>query len=360
MKKLLFIILALVFLTACANKDKPTNNIINQQENKVENKEKEKPPKTEEPKIVQEPNDDDKKIISSLDGLRHYKEQLLRIPVVVSIDNHPKARWQSGLKDAEIIYEVEVEFPYTRYIAVFLAKEPTTIGPVRSARPYIVYYALENKGIFTHVGGSSDAFQEIKRLGVKNVDGLHTNALWYYVSTGKTSPHTSYTTVKSIRDEAKKYGYNLDVKVEGYIFNEKPTKLSLIYTDAKSISDINIAYNKENTTSYIYDSKKELFFRFKDGKKHIDEIDKEQLTVQNIILIEAKRAVVDNEGRLDIKTIGTGKGYYVTMGEVIPITWKKKDEKSRTRFYFNDKEINLNPGNTWIQVTSSLNSITIK
>nr|WP_312576332.1 hypothetical protein [Sedimentibacter sp.] len=36
--------------------------------------------------------DDANKVVSSLDGLKYYQEDLQRRPVAVSIDNHPKAR----------------------------------------------------------------------------------------------------------------------------------------------------------------------------------------------------------------------------------------------------------------------------
>ena len=42
-------------------------------------------------------------------------------------DNHPKARWQSGISQAEIVYEFMVEAPYTRYMGIFLANDQSLL-----------------------------------------------------------------------------------------------------------------------------------------------------------------------------------------------------------------------------------------
>ncbi len=331
------------------------------------------PPSSEtETPVIEEPNidekevseeelseDDPNKITSPLDGLKYYKEDLAKRPVAVSIDNHPRARWQAGLSQAEIIYEFEVENPYTRYLCIFLAKEPERVGPVRSARPYIIYYALENDGIFVHVGGSEDAFSEISRLSAADIDGLYSSSMWRYYETNKSAPHNMYTTLKQIRAEADKKGYKSDASFEGYSFYKKNTSLSEKYNASKA-EKINITYNKDNTTDYTYDKEKKKYFRFKDCEKHIDELNNQQLTAKNIIIIEAAKKILDNAGRLYLGTIGKGNGLYITNGQSIPITWEKKSEKGRTRFFANGEELTMNPGNTWIQVINRLSSVKIE
>lgn len=306
---------------------------------------------------IEEQEDDSNKVVSPLDGLKYYPEELSKRPVAVSIDNHPDARWQSGLNSAEVIYEFQVEYPYTRYLAVYLANEPKMVGPVRSARPYIIYYAMENDAIFVHVGGSEDAFAEIKRLGAAEVDGLYSGAMWRYNDTGKFAPHNMYTTLKSIRDEAIRLGFRAEGNFEKYNFNEKSKSLSEKY-DISDAKKINITYNKENTTDYTYDNESRLYLRFKDNEKHVDELDKEQLKAKNIIVLEAPKSVLDSVGRLYLETVGTGRGIYFTEGKSCDITWKKSSEKNRTKFYIGNEELNLNPGNTWIQIVDSIGCVT--
>ena len=350
--RIVVLIIFLLFISGCAAKTVDTPEV--------------EEPIIEEivPEIEDEPEEieeeiDPNMVVSQLDGLRYYPEELSKRPVAVSIDNHPRARWQAGLSQAEIVYEVEVEHPFTRYLCIFLAKEPERIGPVRSARPYLIYYALEYDGIFVHVGGSEDAFAEIRRLSAADVDGLYSGAMWRYNDTGKYAPHNMYTTLESIRDEAEYYGYRTEAEYEGYMFKEKDEILSENF-DINSAKEVNIVYNDYNTTDYIYEEENSLYLRFKDEEEHIDELDKKQITAKNIIAIETSKTVLDNEGRLFLGTIGQGNGIYITNGESIPITWEKASEKDKLRFYSGDEELVLNPGNTWIQVVNSLDRITIK
>ena len=347
--KTVVLILLLLFISGCASEtvDKPEleEPIIGET--------------GEDPEDNIEEAFDPNMVVSPLDGLRYYPEELSKRPVAVSIDNHPRARWQAGISQAEIVYEVEVEHPFTRYLCIFLSKEPERVGPVRSARPYIVYYALENDGIFVHVGGSQDAFAEIRRLSVADVDGLYSGAMWRYNDTGKYAPHNMYTTLNSIRKEAESYGYRAEGSFDGYEFYEKNTKLSDKF-ETNNAENVNIVYNAYNTTDYTYNEENCVYLRFKDNEKHIDELDKKQLTAKNIIIIETSKTVLDNEGRLYLGTVGEGKGIYITNSESIPITWEKVTEKSRLKFYTDGEELKLNPGNTWIQVVNSLDKVTLE
>lgn len=353
MKKILIFALFIIilFASSCTNKVSTLQGELQEEEiiglEEIEEQ--------EDDELVEQ--EDPNKIISPLDGLKYYPLELSKRPVAVSIDNHPAARWQAGLRDSEIVYEFQVEYPYTRYLAIYLAKEPKMVGPVRSARPYIIYYAMENDAVFVHVGGSEDAFAEIKKLDVAEVDGLYSGAMWRYNDTGKFAPHNMYTTLKSIRNETVRVGYRTEYFFEKYHFNEKSTALSEKY-DATSAKKINITYNKENTTDYIYDDESKLYLRFKDKEKHVDELYNEQLKTKNIIVLEAPKSVLDSVGRLYLKTIGTGNGIYFTEGETINITWKKNSEKDRTKFYIDEVELNLNPGNTWIQIVDSISCVT--
>ncbi|NLK65136.1 MAG: DUF3048 domain-containing protein [Tissierellia bacterium] len=349
--RLILIIVFLLLISGCAKETVTTEEDVPPID-EIEAELEAEPEETEE-------EIDPNKIISPLDGLRYYPEELSKRPVAVSIDNHPKARWQAGINQAEIVYEVEVEHPFTRYLCIFWAKDPKRIGPVRSARPYLIYYALEFDGIFVHVGGSQDAFTEIKRLNVADVDGLYSGALWRYYDTGKYAPHNAYTTLDSIRNEAEYYAYRTEFNFKGYLFNEKDGKLSEKF-EINSAKEVNIIYNDYNTTDYIYDEEKNSYLRYKDEEEHIDELDNKQITTKNIIAIETSKTVLDNEGRLYLGTIGEGKGIYITNGESIPITWEKVSEKDRLKFYIGDKELMLNPGKTWIQVVNSLDRITLK
>ncbi len=70
-----------------------------------------------------------------LTGLLQPNHQQLSAPaVVVKIDNVAAALPQSGVNQADVVYEEEVEGGLTRLAAVYQSDYPAVVGPVRSGR----------------------------------------------------------------------------------------------------------------------------------------------------------------------------------------------------------------------------------
>ena len=347
-KKHIALILAstMVILCSCSKNDEVVNDTIIIDDKTIIVEEDNN--KNEDLNIVEKEEEDLNKVKSKLNGLKYEEELINQRPIVVSIDNHPNARWQAGISEAEIVYEVEAEAPYTRYLAVFQTQEPKLIGPVRSARPYMIYLALDYDSLFAHVGGSADAFAELNSLAVADIDGLYTSNMWRYNKTNKYAPHNVYTDIESLRKDANSKGYRTEADYAGYEFNDADTDLN----SEELASYVKLTYNNHNTTEYMYDVENKVYIRYKDGEEHIDENNNEKITAKNIIVYNVEKRVLDNEGRLYLGVVGDGTGYYVTNGKVIDITWKKTSEKSETVFYLGSEELKLNPGNVWIQVVS--------
>lgn len=376
---MLLAIIMIVTLVGCGseNKEEDTENtVVSQQKDdskdsnqeNTENKDSEEKEDTEE--IDKESNDgtseEDEKdetdktvkegIPSPLSGIYGKEEKVNRRPVAVMYDNHPKARWQAGLGQAEIVYEFRVEYPYTRYMAIFLVNDPERIGPIRSSRPYFVTTLLEYDPVYVRVGGSEEAKAYIKRLNLADIDGLYSGAFWRYYKTDKKAPNNMYSTMEKIRAEQKRKGYRLKGSFESNKFNEVDTDLQ-----GMEAPKVFITYNKHNNTEYKYDKEEKIYKRYKDGKLHLDELDNSTITTKNIIIQKTNMETIDNIGRLQIDVLGTGKGYYITNGKAIEITWKKESETSKTKFYNNDGEqILFNSGNIWVQVVPLNTKITFK
>ncbi len=286
---------------------------------------------------------------SPLSGLHADEEKINRRPVAVMFDNHPKARWQSGLSDAEILYEFKVEYPYTRYMGIYLINEPKLLGPIRSSRPYFVTTLLDYDPIYVRAGGSEEAKKRITEFNVADIDGISnaSKAFWRYSETGKEGPHNLYTAMETIRETQKEKGYKGIGTFEGFKFNTKATDI-----EGFEANNVQIKYNKENITKYIYDEDNKVYNRYKDGELHIDEYNGETITATNIIIQQVNSKTIDNEGRLSMDLIGEGNGIYITRGKGNFITWKKKSTSEKTYFYNESgEEITLNPGVTWIQIT---------
>lgn len=335
-RKIFILALAVgLILTACrSHEEEPCKEEI------IEIEEDEEIEEDVEEEIVKEG------VPSPLSGIYGDKDKINRRPVAIMFDNHPKARWQAGLKDAEIVYEFLVEGPYTRYMGIFLMNDPESIGPIRSARPYFVTTSLEYDGVYVHVGGSTQALNEISSLKLADIDALSSSGKVFWRRSHKKMPNNMYTSMEAIRSTQEDRKYRLTGEYMPFIFKEDEEDI-----EGLEANDIIINYRNNNTTEYNYDLENKVYKRKKDGENHIDEIDNTEIIAKNIIIQEANTRVLDSEGRLEIQLIGEGKAKYITNGKVIDIEWFKDSKQGKTKYHdLNGAEVILNPGVTWIQI----------
>ena len=95
-------------------------------------------------------------------GEKVAEEPLLR-PVLVTINNHPDARPQSGIAYADVVYEMLAEGDVTRFLALYQSEIPTNIGPIRSARSYFVDIAKGLDAFYIAHGYSPEAKSMLTR-----------------------------------------------------------------------------------------------------------------------------------------------------------------------------------------------------
>src|SRR5574344_803085 len=143
------------------------------------------------------------------------KEKLIKIvdeksnqrPIAVMIDNNVGYNTHAGLQDSYINYEIIVEGGYTRIMALFKDKDVDLIGPVRSSRHYFLDYALESDAIYAHYGWSTYAENDIKILGVNNINGL-TAEKAYWRDKKIAAPHNVFTNIETLYKYASSKGYS--------------------------------------------------------------------------------------------------------------------------------------------------------
>ncbi len=275
-------------------------------------------------------------------------------PVGVMIDNVKTALPQAGLSSSYLVYEIIVEGGFTRLFALYKDVDTQMIGPVRSLRHYFIDYALENDAVIAHYGWSPKAETDIKKLGVKNLNGLTNPGNMYYRNSEMTkAPHNAFTSMDNIRKQIDKLNY--DKKVSDTLLNYSVDEIDLSKEEDSIIANnISIKYSNYQTTSYEYDVDKKVYKRYTNGKAQIDRNNNEQISAKNIIVYNVKNyplADVEDKDRQELENIGSGDGYFITDGYAIPITYEKSSRSSKTKYkYLNGEEIKVNDGITYIQI----------
>jgi hypothetical protein len=294
-------------------------------------------------------------IPAEYDGLR---------PIAVVINNMYRALPQSGISQAEIIYEVLAEGDITRLVAIFQAHELEKIGPVRSARDYFIDFALDYDAVFVHHGGSPNAYSRLRQLGIDRMDGMNlegncfwrdrTFPEWYAFNEGTRSlEHSSYTAsaplraVLADREARTQIAPGFDF---GFAFSvgEGPA-----YRRVDEALRVTVPFSRNYTRTFVYDPETALYTVYNREGIHVDAENGEPVLVRNIIIQSVRTYVIagDTEGRRDVQTIGEGQGLLVKDGYYERVRWEKDDHFDPIRWYYLDGAgIELSPGRTWVCV----------
>lgn len=272
--------------------------------------------------------------------------------IAVMIDNVGEAKPQTGLNDAAIVYEITVEGGLTRLLAVFkdIKDKEETIGPVRSARPVFIDYVLENDSIFVHFGYSKRAEEDIEKLKINNVNGLVTDSAFWRTKE-KKAPHNVLTNIKKVTEYAEKSKYSTTSNQKS-VLKYVPEEVEL--ENGQIANTVNLPYTASHKVSFKYNAETKLYERYVNGKVEKDWLSKETRTTKNIIVTLAHNYTTDEDagyGRQEIENIGNLEGYYITNGKAIKITCSKSSRNAQTVYKdANGKEIEVNDGNTYIQI----------
>ncbi len=280
-----------------------------------------------------------------------------RRPIAVMIDNNVGNNAHVGLQDAYLTYEIIVEGGLTRIMAIFKDVNTSVIGPVRSSRHYFLDYALESDAIYAHYGWSTFAQNDIRSLGVNNINGLYDSG--YYRNYNIAAPHNVFTSIEDLYNVAGSKGYS--TTSDNYsLLNYTPDDVNFNATsDLLTANNISMTYSYSQVRSYTYDSTNRYYLRYMNNSPHTDRDSGVQYHYKNIIIMKVNNSTLDSYGRQDLDTVGNGEGYYITNGYAIPITWSKDSRSGKTHYYYGGNELVVSDGNTMIQVVPLNSSISI-
>lgn len=296
-----------------------------------------------------------------------------RRPLMVMIENHEEARPQSGLTNADIVYEAIAEGGVTRFLTVFYCNvaEEVQVGPVRSARVYYMDWASEygENPLYIHVGGANkpgpaDALGFIKKYGWENYNDLNQFSIgfptfWrdYERLDGVATEHTMYSTTEKLWEIAKERGLtnkdedgvSWDENFVGWSFmdgkaNSSPaaTKIAFPFWEGHAMYAV----------EWMFDATTNSYKRDNGGTPHKDLNNDQQIQASNVVILYTRaKGPIDELKHMLYDTIGTGKALIFQNGDVVEATWSKKTREARTKFTDKKgKEIQFVRGQTWVEV----------
>ncbi|MEA1940493.1 MAG: DUF3048 domain-containing protein [Candidatus Caldatribacteriota bacterium] len=282
-----------------------------------------------------------------------YDADSISRPLAVMVGNSTEEiTHQTGLQTADVIYEINVETPYTRLMAIFLTEDSNTIGPIRSSRYYFSRLAAEWSSIFAHCGG-----QILKDDRIVNLDQMRYS--YPYWRDKKIGGWTNlFANTEKIREKSRKTGFQDKINLENNFLNFRAINLS-----GGNISKICIKYNQKYSVSYEYDIKSNTYLRYINSKLYKDYKTLKPLNVSNIIIqyVQIEKIPGDTEGRVKVGVIGEGIAKAFYGGRYFLVKWVKKSKDHPTLYYDNQGNLlKLNKGKVWIEIVSKDTNIWFK
>lgn len=270
-----------------------------------------------------------------------------RRTVMAVINNHPDARPQTGLTNADIVFEIIAEYDITRFLALYQSNFPDTFGPVRSAREYFVELAAAYDAFFVAHGYSPDARVMLESGIVDHVNGIQHDGTLFQRSSDRIAPHNSYITMQNVEIAMKNVQASAEYSGESpYHFYGAADSAKL---DEQALS-VRVEYgtNELFFSDFTYDSQSHLYSRSSGGLPTTDKETLETVKVSNVLVFEAPHQTVDSEGRQSIDLESGGDALLFQNGGVREIEWSSLDGMLVPTV--DGEPVELVPGKTWIHI----------
>jgi len=279
-----------------------------------------------------------------------------RPALAVKVDNYPDARPQSGLAQADIIFEEPVEGFITRYVAVFQCQEAPLVGPVRSARNIdIGILGQLGTPIEAHVGGITPVLDNIEASPIVNLD-LGQNGSIEINPAGRVAPYDTYSSTTAM------WGLHPTMTT--------PPQPLFTYSSktpaGTPVSTMNIDFSGTSNVTWKYDPSIGAFKRYYNGSTPDMLADGSQNTAANVVVqyvqISMGPWVENSEGALEVQADlypnASGNAEVFRGGVEIPATWHRSTLGSPTQFLDSAGQvIPMQPGQTWVELVPNTDTV---
>ena len=298
--------------------------------------------------------------INPLTGEETDPVKLQRRPLVIKISNSPPSfvRPQSGLNDADIVFEHITEGKLTRFTMLVYSGDPEKVGPIRSARLVDVELPAMYDAALAFSGASVGVSQRLYRSDIASQ--LIGSGEEGYYRTGEDKPfeHTFYARPEGLWNALETKGENRPPNFNGVMqFTSSPPE------GGKPVSRISLDYSFEEVL-WNYDPETNLYYRSAAGVPHNDGNTGEQVFARNIVVPFVNHvddAEICEEIRNDtcvalsvqIQLWGQGRVVVFRDGLQYEGTWKREGRNDMLTFYdAAGNPIPLQIGNSWFELMS--------
>lgn len=275
-----------------------------------------------------------------------------RPAVAVKIGNEPGAsRPQSGLNEADVVFDTPAEGFIMRYIAVFQCQTAPQIGPTRSLR-WVDSNIVDELGhpILAFAGGINPDVNAVmgmtSSLAPANLlEGAQAAA---HRTTDRVPPDNLYTSTTAL--------YSLFPTLKGapkpiFTFSKTPP------AGGVKVRAFRIDYSQGTDVLWKWDPKNNDWIHTYARVYDHDASTGAPVTASNVAVISVSYTFgpypesPGGSGDFESQTVGKGAGYVLRNGEAIKVTWSRKSG-SDPMIFTNaaGHVVSMAPGRTWVEI----------
>jgi hypothetical protein len=274
-----------------------------------------------------------------------------RPAVALKIENSPAARPQSGLEEADVVFEERVEGGITRFLAIFHCGDAAHAGPVRSGRFDDPKIAKPFTSLLVASGANSIVEREMRHQRIKYFDEQSVpNGALFRDPPGSLDIHSLFADTRKLRKLAVKNKVNPP--------NQSVFEFGDIEGRAKRARVVTVNFTESNPIEYRW--KGDAWKRSEGGTPFVSATGK-RISVANVFVqvvrVDNSDKIVDSAGfpSPDIRLEKTrGKAVLFRDGKAIRAKWKmgKVGDPPIYRTASGDKLL-FARGSIWVELVPS-------
>ena len=283
--------------------------------------------------------------VQPLTGLALDDPALLnRVALIVKVSNDPGARPQTGLNDADIVFEAWGAGP-TRFATIWHSRDLDFVGPIRSCREQDVNLVGEfNKAVFACSGGNPGNIALLRSSDLLLI--TEGQGPGWELDPRKSRPHKTHANTALLRSNA-----GTDRTGPSQQFTYRPDGVDATLGDLMTGFDLQI---QSVFVQWRYDFATNGYVRSQENKPHLL-ANGDRVTAQNVVICSLDYEPSHTDARSpDGVTTGSGPLVVFTGGRMVLGQWTRADRLSPFTLTSNDGVVvPLTPGRTFIELPNS-------
>jgi hypothetical protein len=265
----------------------------------------------------------------------------------VKIDNVDSALPQSGLNNADIVYEELVEGGQSRLFVTFHSQDSDPVGPIRSARPVDAdLLAQLGGGVFAYSGAAPGEIAPVEDHSGATLLSNDNGVPAFYREPSKSAPHNVFASTAAL------YTAGTDA---GAPATSPPPQFKYGAATGAPVNNVHMVLGQRATAGWHWNATAGVYER--DQNEAPDVLnDGARVSAADVLIMTVKIVgtgvfdVLGEEDPLPV-VIGDNPCWLLRDGQMIEGHWSRPAVNKPTIFTdLKGKELRFHPGRTWVEL----------